>query len=902
MNVKLKRIIVKLVKARRGALSLFFIGILIAPQLLIVEPVEAGIYLRASSAGVVQNGGTTLGPINKPAGTVAGDVMIATIVVSGDTAISLEGWTSIVRTQQASAVATMETFRKTAGSSEPSSYTFNLGISSVAVGSITSYQGVDNSAPINISGGNSTSQVTTGGQIEVTASSVTTTVANTMLIANFSISTQTSFTPPTGMAERFDTQSNCGALCTNLTGMSANALQAASGATGNKIATTANVASGTYTLLGQQIALTPAPPPTLAQSAYRFSINADNITPAYIADNLTSANDTINGTTVDNSSSVFYAAGDNASNWVIQKRRIADGALCTSANCSTTFGTAGRITQDVASSTTEKAYGVAIDSGNDAIYVVGNDQVVANGQWRIEKRSASTGALITGFGTGGVIQSNLSVGDDTALVALVDKISGYLYVGGYDSGLSNGNNRWSLHKYRTDNGNICTAANCGTQFGVNGIYTYSFASNSNDRVASIEIDPTRSYLYVAGYSTATNGKTQWTMQKMRASDAALCTAANCGTEFGTGGIYTNDPTGRDDKIKTLQVDSAGSAIYLGGFEQNSATSSQWRIEKLNLATGTRLSAFGGSGCATNQAGALCANFSSGFDSLESLTLDGAGGYIYSLGVMDEQGTDSQWRIQKRNRSNGSLVSAWASSGTASANPSPNQDPPNGIVIDMERGLLWASGGDRTLSATNMQWYFTQLQLDTGTLWLDNQNTATGASTNITFRLRMLIHTTTQNLLVADAYMFKLQYAPKSGTCDTGFVGESYVDLATSGSDEILYHDNPTTADAASAVAVTGDPAHGTDVNVLETVEELNNFTNINDVLNGQDGLWDFVLKDNGAFGAYCFKVVNSDGTDLAAYNVIPEITFCKDDPKTEALLRHGASFCEGIKKSFIWAL
>jgi hypothetical protein len=96
--------------------------------------------------------------------------------------------------------------------------------------------------------------------------------------------------------------------------------------------------------------------------------------------------------------------------------------------------------------------------------------------------------------------------------------------------------------------------------------------------------------------------------------------------------------------------------------------------------------------------------------------------------------------------------------------------------------------------------------------------------------------------------------------------------------------------------------HSGHTTVTETIEESNNSYPINDVPNGQDGLWDFVLKDSSAFGAYCFRLINSDNTNLNTYSVVPEITFCKDDPKTSALLRHGTYFCEGQKKSFFWSL
>lgn len=890
MNAKIKHINIKLGEARRVALALLFSGVLLASQLLVIEPAGAAIYLRASSAGVVQNSGTSLGPISKPAGTVAGDVMIATIVATGNPTISLTGWTSIVRTT-GTTTAVMETFRKTAGSSEPTDYTFTLSVASTAVGSITSYQGVDNTTPVNVSGGNSTTLTTTGGVTNVTANSVTTTVANTFLIANFAVSAKTSFTPPSGMTERFDTQSSCGVLCTDVTGESTDVAQAASGATGDKIATTASLGSGTYTLIGQQVALNPAPPPTLNQAGYRFSVNSDNTDPAYMTSDPSGGDDTLENAAIDTINSVFYNVGYTPTNWIIEKRRIADGSLCTAANCGTAFGTGGQIIQDVASSADEGAYGVAVDAGSGHIYVVGYDKVGGTDKdWRIEKRNMLSGALVSGFGNSGVVQSDgNTAADDVPKSIVLDRANGYLYVSGYDG---TGGNQWRIEKRRTSDGALCTAANCGTAFATNGVYTNNISGN-DDRIGALEIDPTHSYLYVAGFDTS-NGNTSWRVDKMLASTSALCTGGVCGTDFSGDGIYNFNPTPGGDQITTMTVDSAAGAIYLGGYEAISGT--QWRIEKITLSDGVSVSAFG-------TAGAVTSNPSAGDDQLVDIALDGAGGFIYVMGT-DANGTDGRWRIEKRKRSDGTLVSNWANSGVSTIDPSVRNDPPARIVIDVDRGLLWGIGGDRKLGTTNMRLYYAELQLDTGTMWLANANSLGGISSNVTFRLRLLIHTTTQTWLVADNTALKLQYAPKVGTCDTGFIGEEgfFKDIAVSGTDEILYHDNPSVADAAALIVKAGeDPTHGLDTVVPETIEESNNFAPVTDVLNSQDGLWDFTLKDNGAFGAYCFRAVYaSNSSPLAAYTQVPEVTFCKDDPRSGALMRHGTFFCEGLKKSFFW--
>lgn len=884
MKINLKRLRHNLVRAvSLGVVITIIFSITIMPP----EQVEAAIAVRGAATTASGSGITSVN-INKPTGTLEGDVMVAAISLSGSQSITAPaGWTLVLSGNNGTDVQ-VDTYYKPAGASEPSSYSFSWTTSTRAAGGILSYDGVDTVNTLDVTGTNAT-----GTGTSVTSTSITTINRGDMLIDVYAINSTlgSSYTPPSGMTERIDLASPAGLFTPVTLGVAEQTFNSP-GSTGTRSATSAQ--SGDWT--AYMFALRAAEP-TLEQSAYRFSVNADNNNPSFIADNLTAADDRVRGTAFDSINSMFFTVGDNGANWVIQKRRIADGALCTSTNCGVTFGTGGTVTQDIAGSATESAIDVDVDTSTGHIYIVGMDTAIGSGQWHIEKRDMMTGALVTSFDGDGIITYNPSNGLEEATTLQLDTVGGYLYVGGYNA---TGNDRWSLHKYRMDNGAICTAANCGTAFGTNGIYEYD-ASNNSDRISAIETDPTNSYLYVSGFMTSNNGRTSWTMQKLRASDAALCTAANCGTLFGVAGTYSSDPTAGDDQILTLQVDSAAGAIYLGGFERsgNNNNASNWRIEKITLDTGVLITGFGGSGCTTNVAGAICQSFTAtGLDKLLSMELDGSGGYVYMIGIVDEAGTDSGWRVQKRNRSDGSLVTSWATSGTATVNPSVNKDPPASLVIDIERGLLWGAGGDRTLSTTNMQWYFVQLNLDTGTVWLAAQDTIAGASAKITFRLRILTHVLTETVIPVN---LKLQYSPKVNTCDTTFIGESYGDVLTS-SGEIQYHDNSTVADATAAITLTGDPVHSGHTTVLETIEESNNVYAINDATTGQDALWDFVLEDSSAFGAYCFRLVNSDGTELDTYTVIPEITFCKDDPKTSAQLRHGTYFCEGQKKSFFWAL
>jgi hypothetical protein len=143
--------------------------------------------------------------------------------------------------------------------------------------------------------------------------------------------------------------------------------------------------------------------------------------------------------------------------------------------------------------------------------------------------------------------------------------------------------------------------------------------------------------------------------------------------------------------------------------------------------------------------------------------------------------------------------------------------------------------------------------------------------NQPFRLRLLMHVTDTDLSAGE-FNFKLQYAAKSGECDSAFSGETYADV--SGATPIAYNDNSSPTDGSAATLnPTLDPVHLTHANIGQTYEEANNFTSISDTSAGQDALWDFSLINNSVVSqqSYCLRIVFSDGTTIGGYTVMPEI-------------------------------
>lgn len=100
-----------------------------------------------------------------------------------------------------------------------------------------------------------------------------------------------------------------------------------------------------------------------------------------------------------------------------------------------------------------------------------------------------------------------------------------------------------------------------------------------------------------------------------------------------------------------------------------------------------------------------------------------------------------------------------------------------------------------------------------------------------------------NAVLTNEQDFKLQFAQKSGTCDTAFSGETYADVTTA--TVIAYNDNTTPTDGTALTANANDPIDSGRTIVNQDYEEANNFTNTEAAISsGQDGKWDFSLKDN----------------------------------------------------------
>ena len=242
--------------ARRRRRTLAFAT---AAALLAVLPIgatsaaTAEIVFRGASSGANATSTSLLLP--SPAGAGAGDVLLASVSVRGAPVVSPPaGWT-LVRMVANGTILRQAVYVRVAGASEPASYVWTFSAAKAAAGGIAAFAGVDVANPVDASAGQANSTVAA-----VTAPSVTTTVANTMLVGLYGFAPLAGLAPPAGMSEHWEVGSAAGTAYP-VVSAGVSALQAAVGATGVRVAT----ASKSVNSVGLLVALRPAeggePPP-----------------------------------------------------------------------------------------------------------------------------------------------------------------------------------------------------------------------------------------------------------------------------------------------------------------------------------------------------------------------------------------------------------------------------------------------------------------------------------------------------------------------------------------------------------------------------------------------------------------------------------------------------------------
>jgi len=314
-----------------------------------------------------------------------------------------------------------------------------------------------------------------------------------------------------------------------------------------------------------------------------------------ITENLSAGDDTITDIVLNADNNSLYVVGYDFTAGVnpeirIERRDMDTGGLVGE------FGTGGIITES------PSGYGipfaVTLDSGG--FYVAGFDTGGTGGadQWRIEKRELGSGALINGFGTGGVVTEYVSGGtggNDIATDLRVNDSALYI-IGATNAGLVTPRS-WRIEKRNTTTGELFS------DFGTGGAISETLGSGATP--VSIVLDSTGLYvggfvgqiLLVGGFSINQKGGFEprkepilsvedinddpgdyyWRVEKRDLSSGAL--SAN----FGTDGVYIYNPNESKsdvDEIFDLAIDDNG--LYIFGMSNTSFGQYLWMIQKLQF--------------------------------------------------------------------------------------------------------------------------------------------------------------------------------------------------------------------------------------------------------------------------------------------------------------------------------
>ncbi|MBL8030733.1 MAG: hypothetical protein JNK33_00185, partial [Candidatus Doudnabacteria bacterium] len=527
-------------------------------------------------------------------------------------------------------------------------------------------------------------------------------------------------------------------------------------------------------------------------------------------------------------SDYMYVIGTDTSGWRIEKRLKTTGALCTGGVCGTDFDSDGIITGEA----TGTPQSIASDGTN--IYIVGN---TGGNDWRIEKRSMSTGALDGSFGGGGaisvaagnvaysadVVGSNLFIGGENGSDWRVEKrdattgalVGGFgssgvltgttttvtayslesdgtsLYISGTQAGtdwryeqvnvsdglpafgygylLGDVLNVSSPTAGSSDNAYLSATSsatypipdfylkfkNVKTYTGMNSIlfrpeiscsatspdlnYSFSLYNNASSGWESItapmdcsatDSTPVFSkYTSAGGFANYVNGSNEIWLRMNFASSSInsnlridqmymILGTVNEDTNssqvtFGSqvaGRVTSNPANPGADRILDMESDST--YLYMAGYD-NVGGDDRWRVEKRLKTTGAVDVNFGTNGVVT-------ADLTVNSDQAQAITQDGT--YLYVAGYEGTGAANFNWRVEKRNMSDGALVTAFGNSGVATSAPSAGND----IIYDVkvDASALYLTGVDST---NGNQWRIEKRDIVTGSLCDNSPGTECGSA-------------------------------------------------------------------------------------------------------------------------------------------------------------------------------
>ncbi len=224
-----------------------------------IQKADAAITFIRTAGTVVTGDQPTSITLTAPTGVAATDVVLAVFYFDGGTGVTFTppaGWTLAVRTNS----TTVQGQAVYWALGNVASYAFTLGGAPTIIGFTLAYTGVDNTTPMDVA---AVGQANVSGTL-ITAPSIITVTANAMLVGFFGILSNSTF------SLEFGTHRQSGSFAGQNASVSvdaADAVQAATGASGTKTAT----ASVAAVNIGQLIALRPV------AASLTFTVNTSSV-------------------------------------------------------------------------------------------------------------------------------------------------------------------------------------------------------------------------------------------------------------------------------------------------------------------------------------------------------------------------------------------------------------------------------------------------------------------------------------------------------------------------------------------------------------------------------------------------------------------------------------------------
>ena len=331
--------------------------------------------------------------------------------------------------------------------------------------------------------------------------------------------------------------------------------------------------------------------------------------------------------------------GDSA--WRIEKRHLTDGSLVWVQTSDPSPGN-------------DSPLGAAVDASG--IYIVGPEFSTGDAGWRIEKRSLEDGSLLWAQ------TSNPSQGYDSAYEVAADT-SG-VYVVGWDR--SEGDDQWRIEKRNLNDGSLIWVQTVNP-------------GPLDDNALDVAVDASGVYIVGAEYHEVVSPGYREVSPHLRVEKRATT----------DGSLIWVETVAESSAAWAVSVDSTG--IYVVGANVF-LEEGEWRMEKRSLMDGSLI-------------WVQESNPSSGYNVAYEVAVDASG--IYAVG-RDEAPGDKQWRIEKRSLKDGSLI--WAQTN----NPSSGEDWAWDAAVDTSG--VYVVGFDTSLG--DRQWRIEKRNLEDGSLIVD----------------------------------------------------------------------------------------------------------------------------------------------------------------------------------------